>query len=118
MPGTRPAIRDHHDHVIITLCGELDIADAACLRDALTGAVTQNPHIVADLSGLDFVDCAVLGVLVRARGQALEAGGDLVLAGLRGKVRRVLELAFMTDLFRVYASLDEAVMAADGLVLR
>ena len=85
MPGTRPAIRDHHDHVIVTLCGELDIADAACLRDALTGAVTQNPHVVADLSGLDFVDCAVLGVLVRARGQALEAGGDLMLAGAGGK---------------------------------
>jgi hypothetical protein len=49
MPGTRPAIRDHHDHVIVTLCGELDIADAACLRDALTGAVTRNPHVVADL---------------------------------------------------------------------
>ena len=118
MPGTRPAIRDHHDHVIVTLCGELDIADAACLREALTGAVTQNPHVVADLSGLDFVDCAVLEVLVRARGQALEAGGDLVLAGARGITRRVLELPFMTDLFPVYASVDEAVMAADGLVLR
>jgi anti-anti-sigma factor len=118
MTGTRPAICDHHDHVIVTLCGELDIADVACLRDALTGAVTQNPHVVADLSGLDFVDCAVLGVLVRARGQALAAGGDLVLAGPRGKARRVLELPFMTGLFPVYASVDEAVMAADGLVLR
>jgi anti-sigma B factor antagonist len=116
MPGTRPAIRDHHDHVIVTLCGELDIADAACLRDALTGAVTQNPHVVADLSGLDFVDCAVLGV--RARGRALEAGGDLVLAGAREKARRILELPFMTDLFPVYASVDEAVLAADSLVLR
>jgi anti-sigma B factor antagonist len=118
MPGTRPAVRDHHDHVIVTLCGELDIADAACLRDALTGAVTQNPYVVADLSGLDFVDCAVLGVLVRARGQALAAGGDLVLAEARGRARRVLELPLMADLFPVYASVDEAVMAADGLVLR
>ena len=118
MPGARPAIRDHHDHVIVTLCGELDIADAACLRDALTEAVTRNPHVVADLSGLDFADCAVLGALVRARRQALEAGGDLVLAGARGKARRVLELRFMTDLFPVYASVDEAVMSADGLVLR
>jgi hypothetical protein len=40
-----------------------------------------------------------------------------VLAGARGKARRVLELPFMTDLFPVYASVDEAVMA-DGLVLR
>lgn len=84
MPG-RPAIRDHHDHVIVTLCGELDIADAACLRDALTGAVTQNPHVVADLSGLDFVDCAVLGVLVRHGGRPGKLAGTWCSPGRGGK---------------------------------
>jgi anti-anti-sigma factor len=118
MPGTRPVICERSGCIIVTLRGELDIADAAALRDTFAAAVTRNPHVVADLSGVDFADCAILGVLVRARGQALEAGGDLVLARARGKVARVLGLRCMAGVFSVYASVDEVVMAADGLVLR
>ena len=118
MPGTRPVIRERGGCIIVTLRGDLDIADAAALRDALAAALTRNPHVVADLSGVDFADCAILGVLARARGQALEAGGNLVLAGARGKVARVLALACMAGVFCVYPTVDQVVMAADGLVLR
>ena len=70
----------------------------------LTEAVARNPHVIADLSDLTFIDCASLGVLVRAR----EAGGDLVLAGAHGRVWRVLALLCMAGVFPVDASVDEA----------
>ena len=108
MFSNAPAIRDDGAHVVVTLRGELDIADAADLRAVVSEAVARNPHVIADLSDLTFVDCASLGVLVRARTRAREAGGDLVLAGARGKVGRVLALPCMVGVFGVYASVDEA----------
>ncbi len=74
----------------------------------LSEAVARNPRVIADLSELMFIDCASLGVLVRARTRAREAGGDLVLAGARGKVWRVLALPCMACVFPVCASVDEA----------
>ena len=85
MFSNEPAIRDDGAHVVVTLRGELDIANAADLGAVLSEAVARNPHVIADLSDLTFIDCASLGVLVRARTRAREAGGDLVLAGARGR---------------------------------
>lgn len=108
MLSIEPAIRDDAAHVVVTLRGELDIANAADLRAVLSEAVARNPHVIADLSDLTFIDCASLGVLVRARTRAREAGGDLVLAGARGKVQRVLALPCLAAVFPVDASVDEA----------
>jgi anti-anti-sigma factor len=115
MGSNEPAIRDVGAHVVVTLRGELDIADAADLGAVVWEAVARDPHVIADLSALMFIDCASLGVLVRARTRAREAGGDLVLAGARGKVGRVLTLPCMAGVFPVYASVDEAVREGSDL---
>ena len=108
MFSNEPAIRDDGAHVVVMLRGELDIANAADLGAVLSEAVARNPNVVADLSDLTFIDCASLGALVRARTRAREAGGDLVLAGARGRLRRVLPLPFLAGVFPVDASVDEA----------
>jgi anti-sigma B factor antagonist len=108
MFSNEPGIRDDGAHVLVTLRGELDIANAADLRAVLSEAVARNPHVIADLSDLTFIDCASLGALVRARTRAREAGGDLVLAAAHGRVQRVLALPCLAGVFPVYASVDEA----------
>ena len=108
MFSNESAIREDGAHVVVTLRGELDIANAADLGAVLWEAVARNPHVIADLSDLSFIDCASLAVLVRARTRAREAGGDLHLAGARGRVWRVLALPCMAGGFPVYASVHEA----------
>ena len=108
MFSNEPAIRDDGPHVVVMLRGELDIANAADLRAVLWKGVERKLHVIADLSDLTFIDCASLGVLVRARTRAREGGGDLVLAGARGRVRRVLALPFLAGVFPVDGSVDEA----------
>ena len=108
MLSNEPAIRDDGAHVVVTLRGELDVANAADLGAVLSEAVARNPHVIADLSDLTFIDCASVSALVRARARAREAGGDLVLAGARGKVLRVITLPGLAIVFPVYASVDEA----------
>ena len=104
MFSNEPAIRDDGAHVVVMLRGELDIANAADLGAVLSEAVARNPHVIADLSDLTFIDCASLGVLVRARTRARGAGGDLVLA-----------LPFLAGVFPVDASVDEAARKSSDL---
>jgi anti-sigma B factor antagonist len=99
-------------HLLVTLCGELDAVDAPGAEAALAQAAAGNPRVVADLAALEFLDCCGLGVLIRVRVQAQQAGGDLLLAAAGPRVRRLLALTGMTGVFCVHASVDEAVLAA------
>jgi anti-sigma B factor antagonist len=97
-------------HAVVALCGELDLADAPVVASHLIAAVAAfGPSIIVDLAGLEFIDCCGLGVLVRVQKWTRESGGDMYLAGPRPRVRRVLEMAGLTDAFLVYPSVKRAV---------
>jgi anti-sigma B factor antagonist len=115
MFGKDSAIRGDGACVVVTLRGELDNVNAADLWAVLSEAVARNPHVVVDLSDLTFIDCASLGVLVRARNRAREAGGDVVLGGVCGRVGRVLALPCLAGVFPADASVDEAVRESSDL---
>ena len=77
---------------VLALRGELDISDRAELSSRLAAAVSCGPWVIVDLANLAFIDCSSLGVLAGAREQAQLAGGDMLLAGPRGMVARLLLL--------------------------
>ena len=103
----------HGGHAVVALCGELDLADAPVVASRLIAAVAAfGPSIIADLAGLEFIDCCGLGVLVRVQKWTREDGGDMYLAGPRPRVRRVLEMVGLTGVFSVYPSVEQAVTGA------
>ena len=104
--------REDGGHLVIMLRGELDVAGAASLAAGLAAATAGCPRVIADLSALEFIDCCALGVLIRIRAQARQAGGDLLLAAPRPQVRRLLDLTGMAGVFSVHASPDKAAAAA------
>jgi anti-anti-sigma factor len=105
------SIRDYLSHLVITLPGELDAANAAGLAAALAAVTAGNPRVIADLAALEFIDCCALGVLARVRAQARQAGGDLLLAAPGLHVRRLLTLTGLAGVFSICASADEATAA-------
>jgi anti-sigma B factor antagonist len=98
--------------VVVTLCGKLDIVDAAEVAAALVTAVAREPRVIVDLAGLDFIDSSGIAALAYARRHARQAGGDLVLAAPRPRVQRVLGVTRLVDDFAVVASVEEAVGGA------
>lgn len=75
------------------LAGELDVTgidELWATLDELFG--TGCRQVVLDLSRLDFLDAAGLGVLVRADRRFRDRGALLVLTGLRPAQRRLLEI--------------------------
>jgi anti-anti-sigma factor len=84
--------RNYADSVVLALRGELDISDQAELSSRLAAVVSCGPWVIVDLTNLAYIDCSSLGVLAGARERAQLAGGDVLLAGPRGAVARLLLL--------------------------
>jgi anti-anti-sigma factor len=78
--------------VALRLQGELDLAGATELRYALLTAEQSAVQISVDLTKLEFIDCAAIGVLAEAADRASGRRKTLVLLGGSGQVQRVLEL--------------------------
>jgi anti-sigma B factor antagonist len=104
--------REDGGHLVVTLRGELDVVDATSVAAALAAAAARNPWIIIDLAELEFIDCSGLHVLARAREQARQAGGDLLLAAPRRQVWRILALTGLADVFSVHTSLAEVTQIA------
>jgi anti-anti-sigma factor len=89
-------IEDHGPHLTIRLRGELDLLEADRVRELIGGLVAREPRLlVADLSGLTFIDCAGLSVLAYAHQCQAAGGRRLLVYGAQPLVRRVLILTGM-----------------------
>lgn len=75
----------------LRLEGEIDLAAADRLADALRAAIESGTTVV-DLSGVTFLDSTGLHVLLSA-GAALNGNGPLVLVRPCPAVRRLLDIA-------------------------
>ena len=91
------------DAIVIFVRGEIDIATAERLRDAIEPHMGPRQTIILDLSGVDFMDSACLGVLEQARGTLTEDGGSLMLRNPSKVAHRLLSIAGLEHLLQVDA---------------
>ncbi|MEU1406640.1 STAS domain-containing protein [Streptomyces sp. NPDC005728] len=78
-------------HVLVTICGELDLCTEQALESALREAVGRSPQGVdLDLTGTTFCDCSGLNVLLTARRNALNTGKAFTIRAASRQVRRLL----------------------------
>jgi anti-sigma B factor antagonist len=87
-------VTEYHSHrSVLRLQGELDVSTRDCLRHAIGSALEDHPPILGvDLSGLDFADCAGISILVWAQKRLIASGSELVTAGAKPIVQRLLQL--------------------------
>lgn len=67
--------------------------------------------LVVDLAKVDYISSAGAGVLIGARSESQENGGDIVLLNPTESVREVFDLLGLTQIFKVVAD-KAAAMAA------
>jgi anti-anti-sigma factor len=85
------------DTIVMLLTGELDMAVEDRLRAAVRAALADRPRtLVLELSGLDFLDCTGLSILIWARNELHRDAGALQIRNPRPIVRRVLDLGGLT----------------------
>ncbi|MGD8239865.1 MAG: STAS domain-containing protein [Armatimonadota bacterium] len=97
------------DTVIVRVTGEVDAYNEAEFRAAFgeigPGGVR---FIVADLTGVPFIDSKGLGVLNGVRRRAEEASGKLVVICEAGHVRRTFEQAGFPQIIPLHETEDAA----------
>jgi anti-sigma B factor antagonist len=116
-PGPDPAlfsaphlmiIAEHHPRrPVLRLQGELDLSNRGLFQDVIGGILEQRPQmLVLDLSGLAFMDCSSLSVLVSAHRHLAEEQHSLFVTGARPIVGRLIALVGLD--VRLHLSTPEA----------
>jgi anti-anti-sigma factor len=81
------------DGVVIRLAGEHDLSTVAALSETMAHAsALDDTDVVVDLSAVEFVSAATIGVLVRARESLRLRSRSLMLQSPSTRARRVLDL--------------------------
>jgi anti-anti-sigma factor len=88
-------IDERDDRVVVVPRGELDMASAPELEQAIMPRLQQGTWVVLDLRSLDFIDSSGLRVVVGAHRSAEESGGRFTcVRGAAGStVHRIVEIA-------------------------
>lgn len=92
--------------------GEIDLHGSPKLRAELQTLVEEKiPVVLADFSGVKYIDSSGLATLVEYVRDSKSFGGRLALFGLQPKVRMVFELVRLNELFTITDTKDAAVAA-------
>jgi anti-sigma B factor antagonist len=93
---------------VIAVTGEIDVATAPQLREALHGAIAQGQStVVLDLLGVTFLDSTALGVLVGGLKRCRELGGELHVVIADARIRKIFEITGLDKVFPLAHTLDE-----------
>ena len=86
-------VRPGDDGIIVTVSGEVDVGTEGLLRQALLRIMRERgARLLLDVSGVSFMDCAGLRMLLTTRRNAELRGGFMQLIAVSRAVRRIMEL--------------------------
>ena len=95
--------------VVLTVLGDLDMAGAPSLRQAVVAEVANGFRLVVlELTGVDFIDSVGLGVVVGALRRLRSHGGDLLVVCAEPRIRGVFELCDLDRVFDLHIDVETA----------
>jgi len=100
--------RQESDRVVLTLAGELDMANAPLLQSAMEAPeIAETDTVVLDLQGLTFLDSTGLRIILAAREQSWRRGQEFAVTPGSQQVQRLLSVTGVGEHLRTLASADE-----------
>jgi len=97
---------------IIAVKGRLDSGTAPTLGERLSSTLgAPSRRLLIELTQLEYISSAGFRILLLAARRAAESDGQIVLAGVTGKVRQLFDLGGFLDMFRICSTREEGVAA-------
>lgn len=97
----------------LTVAGEVDASSSIHLDEALVDALASKKNIIIDLSSLEYISSAGLGVFMSIIQKVEVEEIGLVLFGLKQKVFDVFEILGLDQLINIKDSKEEALEVID-----
>jgi anti-sigma B factor antagonist len=93
---------------VVEIGGRLHIGNSLTyLETSVKGMVADGSlRMVIDLTGLDFIDSAAIGMLISCSGTMDHAGGVLRIAGAHGTVAKTFEVVHMDRIVALDADVE------------
>lgn len=109
----RATVADLGDQlVLVSVSGELDLHIEAELRSCLWSTDRLGARaVVLDLSGVSFLDSTICGLIVGEARRRGASNGELVLVGNGSHPTRVLRLAGIDRVVRLFPTLHDALQS-------
>jgi anti-anti-sigma factor len=102
--------RAENDVTVFVLEGRIDTQGAIEMDAALQAAVAQGKHkMVLDMAEVRYISSAGLRTLADILTKNKQANGDLKLAALSPRVRRVLEVIGFDNFFSIHEAAQDAI---------
>jgi anti-sigma B factor antagonist len=104
----RIEVREESDRVVVKLAGELDMANAPLLQDAIESAeLVAAKTVVLDLQGLTFLDSTGLRIILAAREQCWRRGQEFAVTPGSQQVQRLLSVTGVGEHLRTISTAGE-----------
>ncbi len=96
---------------LVELKGKLEMGRESQRVETLVDDLAKAGHLhaVFDLTHVDYVDSAGIGLLALVSGEMREAGGKLVIAVPEGRALQMLNMTRIITILSVSASMEDAV---------
>ncbi len=94
---------------VVELAGEMDVYTTPQAKEAMLDLLEKGYYLlVVNLHGTDYLDSTALGVLVGMLKRVREQGGQLRLVSPTPRIRRLLEITRLNNVFPIDASEQDA----------
>ena len=95
--------------LVIEVAGEIDASSSIELDNALKEASDNYTKIIVDLTGLEYISSAGLGVFISYLEDMKKENIKLVIYGLKENVQEVFEILGLQHIMTIAQTKDEAV---------
>ena len=95
----RVEVTDADRTTVVIVTGEID-ADSMLALQAPLSELSPHSPILLDMSGVRFMDCRGLRVILAQRNKMTEAGGSVHIRHASPAVKRLLQVSGLTDILR------------------
>ncbi len=104
---------DGRQVIVITPAGRLDITTAWQFRLNLQDCISRvSPHIVINLSQVNFIDSSGLTSLVAGMRDADKVQGSFRICNVHPEAKLVFEVTMMDSVFELYETEEEALQSS------
>ena len=102
--------------MLATLSGELDHHSAEAVRGKLDVELEVHPGtwLILDMGGLTFMDSSGLGVILGRYRKIKSQSGEMALANVPHAIEKVVQIAGLQKIMRIYHSSQEALREMKG----